>query len=232
LLKKNIQSLHIVPFFVVLAFAVATYFIDQNAFWFVFTTGKVEGVAEWFQAFFYFFASLIFMRLGVRLIKNSKGLVRYLPLLFGLFVLFVALEEISWGQKLFGFDTPEEIAVINSQGELTVHNLYPVQAVLHLAYIFAGLALSFLTLFRSETSKSLKPSLKNYLPSKTLIPYFMSVSIFYFTFDYVNPLVGGLIENHQEVAETMFSLGILIWAFSIQRDKQANPENFRNASHK
>ena len=158
--------------------------------------------------------------------------MRYLPLLFGLFVLIVALEEISWGQKLFGFNTPEEIAVINSQGELTLHNLYSVQMVLHGAYIFAGLALTFLTLFRSETSKSLKSNLKDHLPSKTLIPYFISVSIFYFAFDYVNPLVGGLIENHQEVVETLFSLGILIWAFSISRDKQGNPENFKNASHK
>ena len=44
-------------------------------------------------------------------------------LAFSLGMLWVGMEEIAWGQKLFGFATPEAIEAINLQGELTMHNL-------------------------------------------------------------------------------------------------------------
>lgn len=40
-------------------------------------------------------------------------------------LLFVAAgEEISWGQRLLGIETPESVRQVNAQGELTLHNLY------------------------------------------------------------------------------------------------------------
>jgi hypothetical protein len=44
-------------------------------------------------------------------------------LLFSLAMLVVGMEELAWGQKLFGFDTPAVIEQINQQNELTLHNL-------------------------------------------------------------------------------------------------------------
>jgi hypothetical protein len=41
----------------------------------------------------------------------------------GLLLFFVAMEEISWGQTLFGFATPEGWARINHQHETSIHNL-------------------------------------------------------------------------------------------------------------
>ena len=43
-------------------------------------------------------------------------------LLAAVFVL-IALEEISWGQRIFGFETPDAIAEVNFQDETTLHNL-------------------------------------------------------------------------------------------------------------
>ena len=40
-----------------------------------------------------------------------------------LFCLFVALEEISWGQRLFGYRPPAYFLEFNYQQELTVHNI-------------------------------------------------------------------------------------------------------------
>ena len=37
--------------------------------------------------------------------------------------MFVCLEEISWGQRIFGFQTPEGIRDINAQREFNIHNL-------------------------------------------------------------------------------------------------------------
>ena len=40
---------------------------------------------------------------------------------FGL--IWVSGEEVSWGQRVFGWHTPERIAAYNQQGELNLHNL-------------------------------------------------------------------------------------------------------------
>ena len=37
---------------------------------------------------------------------------------------FFGLEEISWGQRIFGFDTPESIKTLNYQQETTIHNFF------------------------------------------------------------------------------------------------------------
>lgn len=44
-------------------------------------------------------------------------------LLLALAFLFAGGEEISWGQRIFGWNTPAAIADINAQDETTIHNL-------------------------------------------------------------------------------------------------------------
>ena len=38
-------------------------------------------------------------------------------------MLFVGLEEIAWGQILFGWKTHENIAAVIAQNQITLHNL-------------------------------------------------------------------------------------------------------------
>lgn len=38
-------------------------------------------------------------------------------------LLVMAMEEISWGQRLFGFATPDSLAAVNWQGEFNFHNI-------------------------------------------------------------------------------------------------------------
>jgi len=52
------------------------------------------------------------------------------------------MEEISWGQWFFHFETPESWKVINAQGETTLHNLGAMQEnndVLRLIFGLGGL---------------------------------------------------------------------------------------------
>ncbi len=53
----------------------------------------------------------------------DKGIRRGLYMLGGLALLFGAGEEISWGQRLFGFATPEFLKTVNTQDEFNVHNI-------------------------------------------------------------------------------------------------------------
>jgi hypothetical protein len=62
--------------------------------------------------------------LAVRLHRRSLGRWPILfLLLFGLGLWFLAMEEIAWGQKVFGFETPDLLAGVNKQGDFTLHNL-------------------------------------------------------------------------------------------------------------
>jgi hypothetical protein len=79
-------------------------------------------------AFSLFITSLLFLY-GFRVARKTldktwislvKQLV-YLGLAFLFF--FGAGEEISWGQRIFGFKTPQELAQVNKQDELNLHNL-------------------------------------------------------------------------------------------------------------
>ena len=66
--------------------------------------------------------------------------VIYAIISFGM--LFVGLEEIAWGQVLFGWKTPENIAAVNAQNQTTIHNLKFFQNHLDLnLFLFSALIL-------------------------------------------------------------------------------------------
>lgn len=56
------------------------------------------------------------------------GIVKRLTyLLMGLILFLYAAEEISWGQRIFGLQTPKELLELNVQGEINLHNLQVMQ---------------------------------------------------------------------------------------------------------
>jgi hypothetical protein len=75
-----------------------------------------DGPVEWGTCLFYFFSALVFL-LTFRKTKNIYILLLSLVMFFG------GGEEISWGQRIFGFKTPEGVKKENVQGEFNVHNL-------------------------------------------------------------------------------------------------------------
>jgi len=79
---------------------------------------------------------------------QSSGPRRLLTAI-GLLALLAALEELSWGQHLIGFDTPAVLRDINAQGESNLHNLIDSQvfsALVHvpvyLLFVFPPLVLA------------------------------------------------------------------------------------------
>jgi len=71
------------------------------------------------------FSGLTFLYLTV-IMKGPDGRIQWAKnrfyLLFGLMLLFVAAEEISWGQRIIGFETPAGWP--NRQDEANLHNLF------------------------------------------------------------------------------------------------------------
>lgn len=70
---------------------------------------------EWWTACLFLLAGAIRLRTAVRDRRAFDFLV-------GLFCIFVAGEEISWGQRLLGFTPPAVFLEHNHQQELTLHN--------------------------------------------------------------------------------------------------------------
>lgn len=67
--------------------------------------------------------------------------VRLFYAAFALGMLLIAMEEVSWGQWFFDFDTPESIQWRNRQGEMNLHNIGPMHgtgSLLRLVFALGG----------------------------------------------------------------------------------------------
>lgn len=116
---------------VLLLYFFATDFLD--------TLTAEDDVVEYLTALGYLVAAIVFAVLAWR----SSGWQRLWFVLFAVGFFLIAGEEVSWGQRLFGFGTPAELKRDNVQGELTLHNIEGVQDNVRLlgVLIFSGLFL-------------------------------------------------------------------------------------------
>lgn len=88
-----------------------------------------DNVYEDVTAIFYFIAGaiLIYLWYILKFRKDPQSVDRRTILfimLLGLFLIFCCMEEISWGQRLFGIKTPQFLVNENDQREINIHNLY------------------------------------------------------------------------------------------------------------
>ncbi len=86
--------------------------------------------------------------------NKERALDVWFYAIFSAGMIFVAMEEIAWGQQFLGFPTPGSCSAINAQGETTIHNIRGLQGhseVMRLIFGLGGLIgvwLSLKTYFR------------------------------------------------------------------------------------
>jgi|CXWL01.1.fsa_nt_gi hypothetical protein len=95
---------------------------------------------EWLQ----FFILIMTMVLVIRLLIHARHANRTVVIQGALFfmvlgIFFVAMEEISWGQWVFGFETPEAIRSVNRQREMNIHNLPGIHALFEIFRVLYGI---------------------------------------------------------------------------------------------
>ena len=87
---------------------------------------RPEGAVE-------FLTFVAFLLAGIALFAAALATRRLLPrcvyVFVGIALLFFAGEEISWGQHIIGFATPNFLAGLNFQGEFNIHNIRDVDDV-------------------------------------------------------------------------------------------------------
>lgn len=148
------------------------------------------GLVEWTQVLILAAAVraawLIGGDLNRRLVARLPGLVfRALSLLLGL----VFLEELAWGQVIFGWRTPETLRDINAQNETTLHNINWFQERLDIGYflvtlvILVGVLLApwLLKTLRQHCSQSMALVLRALIPGTSVWPLFLAVALLAFS---------------------------------------------------
>ena len=99
-----------------------------------------SGPSEWLGAMACLLAAVFFFVSYVRFPETVPAFSRWTErnpfvLALGLGSALLFLEEISWGQRLFGFETPALWSEINQQNEFNLHNISGIHDKAHQAGI-------------------------------------------------------------------------------------------------
>lgn len=133
---------------------------------------KEDGIFEYSTFFLLLISSVMLLAAYFlsRKIQPNNRILSYVFVLFSIFLLLVAFEEISWGQRIFGWETSEELMKYNDQNEINIHNMfnlffpfiYPVAAIL----IFLLCLLGWIPRRKYRTDK-----FKLFFPHPSLFPF-------------------------------------------------------------
>jgi hypothetical protein len=86
--------------------------------------------------------------------KHEKKPTRAFSYIIAAALLFCAMEEISWAQRIFGIQTPKAIAALNQKHEMNLHNL--ATAPLNVLYYFASFTFLILVPYINDRSELLR----------------------------------------------------------------------------
>jgi len=107
-----------IPFMFVLLTLI--YIANFELYW---SLTNEDGLLEWLTFFSLFFAFLISFFIKIK-IKKYKFSFYWFFLFFTIFLLFSAMEEISWGQRILDIKSSGFFIENSTQGETNVHNLF------------------------------------------------------------------------------------------------------------
>ncbi|MFW8637504.1 hypothetical protein [Cribrihabitans pelagius] len=85
-----------------------------------------DGIVENLTALLFFISGLVFFWSAYKAHTSQRrkgAFTVYFLAAWGVLLVVFAGEEISWGQRIFDFATPEAIERANKQNEFTIHNL-------------------------------------------------------------------------------------------------------------
>jgi len=176
--------------------------LSNNFISFFYEDGPAENIE-----FINYLVSFVFSIFIARsFFKNNYKLFCSLYIFLAVLFIFIAGEEISWGQRIFNFETPEQFSS-NLQNEFNIHNFNSS------LFTFLALAFSFIGVFGwlvlpKRTNKLYNLFKQNFLPKRFLITYFLMYPLLFFLYIFTP-------QKYTEVmiiqASTDIKLEILVW---------------------
>jgi hypothetical protein len=152
-----------------------------------------DRVVEWWTALLFFSAGAIALQRAFSHRRAGDALV-------ALFCIFVAGEELSWGQRVIGYTPPAAFLEHNTQQELNLHNFREVlgQPKWMLAMVLGGYGLLLPALVRVRAGRRILEAVRLTAPPARAAPWFaaaIALLVWYpveFTGEWVETLAGGL----------------------------------------
>lgn len=172
-----------------------------------------DGIAEWGQWLFLVALAVIYARLAIALWRQHQ---RPLALLYAaamVAVIFTAGEEISWGQRIFGWMTPGALEDINNQGETNIHNIGSLLKIFNLVIMIVAFIAALLPLVRWSVWRARARSIAGYalIPPAALIPAF-GMEFAYRAIRYLFlPTPRYTLTKLSEIAELSFYFGLFVF---------------------
>ena len=140
---------------------------------------REDGICETLQVVFFVLALIESVRAFRALQAGGEKRTATLYIFAILGLCFLVGEEISWGQRIIGWSTPEDLARINRQGETTVHNIGKAHDLVGWALLAIGLWGSVLPWLLRPTAPlaRLRETLSPFVPPLRLAPYFLPMLV-------------------------------------------------------
>jgi len=190
-----------------------------------------DALLEWLQFIFLLPASLLFAWISTRLLRTGPRWLGMLYALLALGAFFLAGEEISWGQRIFGWRTPEALEAVNAQHEISVHNIFGFHQLFIYAAMLGGMYGALVPLVRLAFSADRRRSLVGYL----LVPPLCLVPAFFVPFGYrlcrmilpleqYYPQRAFFITEFSELTEFCLYFALLVFAWLNLRRLRQGPQ--------
>jgi len=176
-----------------------------------------DGLAEWLQFFLFCLAIVSGVRIARLLRKSGEHLYAAAFAFFAFAMFFCAGEEISWGQRLLGIETPPALDELNDQHEITVHNIGMALNVLRFSMFSAGLfgTVAWLVNRRLRVERMIPRADVLLIPPLFLCTTF-AVMFGYRSVRYAVPALKGFTITHlAEWPELCLAFGIASFSFLI-----------------
>ena len=176
-------------------------------------------ISEYGTAIAYLLAPVFTVPIAKQFKRQGNRLMSSLYYLITAAAFFVGMEEISWGQRLLGYEEPEFWSKHNVQSEFTFHNFgFFQEHLLHLSFIFASFIGSFCWVAlrywqkKQTVEKPRKLDWSYLLPDWPISAFFYPTLIFYMVIDTeLRDRYDFLRSADQEHWEFVMSLGILLF---------------------
>jgi hypothetical protein len=192
--------------------------IRAYSWWTYVALVREDGLCEYLQFVLFLVSGLFSFSISRLSFRNSWIFPGVIYFIAAFTLLIVALEEISWGQRLFGFEVPVYFLEHNTQREISFHNLEGLRRLRHGSYIVIGGMGALLDLLIPKRLTDRNGGIRELLiPGKELAFFFLPAALIYFYFEYC---FGWVLSQHklwlfswqdQETAELLLALGIFIF---------------------
>ena len=170
-------------------------------------------LVEWISFFSFLISSfLIFKTSSNNLNRQEKNILR-----IGAIILFIfSMEEISWGQMIFNWRSPNLMNTINRQNETNLHNIIFIHDkswIILLCIFFTALILSLIGFYLRYKQKITTGSISDIvLPLGCCSSYFALATLIYVGVVLLKAgvYIPFLHTREQEMGELFFAIGVFI----------------------